>query len=166
MPDFEKLKQLNRPENPPSKPPEQAVTVPYLPQVSAIPTDQWNTMLKSQQLTVQRLQELSAYVAALPSAEDVSRMMEQYYRSVYDRQTANLEDTVRQENRKVSDSVNAGMEKMTDTIAWKMQNTLDHWEANMRHRDMSPLRIKAKWTGIGALLSAMFWLLLKLLKIW
>ena len=158
MPDFEKLKQLNRPENPPPEPPEQTVTVPYLPQVSAIPTDQWNTMLKGQQTTVQRLQDLSAYVAVLPSVDDVNKMMEHYYENVYYQQTENLKDTVRQESRAITESVTTGMEKM--------RNTLYQWETKLVHRDMSPLKIKAKWGGIGALISAMFLLWLKLLKIW
>ena len=166
MPDYEKLKRLNQPESALPELPEQTVTVPYLPQVSAIPTDQWNTMLKGQQLTVQRLQELSAYVAALPGVEDVSRMMEHYYRNVYYQQTEDLKDTVRQESRAITESVYAGMEKTRNTTAWTIQNTLDQWETKLMHRDMSPLKIKAKWAGIGALISAMFWLLLKLLKIW
>lgn len=166
MPDFEKLKQFNQPENALPEPPEQTVTVPYLPQVSAIPTDQWNTMLKGQQLTVQRLQELSAYISTLPGVDDVNKMMEHYYRNVYYQQTENLKDTVRQENRTITDSVNTGMEKTRSATARTIQNTLDQWETKLMHRDMSPLKIKAKWAGIGAFLSAMFWLLLKLLKIW
>lgn len=166
MPDFEKLKQLNRPENPPPEPPEQTVTVPYLPQVGAIPTDQWNTMLKGQQTTVQRLQDLSVYIAVLPSVDDVNKMMEHYYENVYYQQTENLKDTVRQESRAIMESVNTGMEKMRNTTDQTMRNALYQWETKLVHRDMSPLKIKAKWAGIGAFLSAMFWLLLKLLKIW
>ncbi|MCL5935776.1 MAG: hypothetical protein M1543_04770 [Firmicutes bacterium] len=44
-----------------------------------------------------------------------------------------------------------------------MTNTLEHWEEKLRHRDMSPLKIKANWAGIGALISTILWLLLKLL---
>lgn len=166
MPDFEKLKQLNQPESVLPELPEQTVTVPYLPQVSAIPTDQWNTMLKGQQLTVQRLQDLSAYVAVLPSVDDVNKMMEHYYENVYYQQTENLKDTVRQESRTITESVNTGMEKTRNTTDQTMRNTLYQWETKLVHRDMSPLKIKTKWAGIGAFLLAMFLLLLKLLKIW
>lgn len=166
MPDFEKLKQLNQPESALPEPPEQTVTVPYLPQVSAIPTDQWNTMLKGQQTTVQRLQDLSVYIAVLPSVDDVNKMMEHYYENVYYQQTENLKDTVRQESRTITESVNTGMEKTRNTTDQTMRNTLYQWETKLVHRDMSPLKIKAKWAGIGALISAMFLLLLKLLKIW
>lgn len=166
MPDFEKLKQLNQPESALPEPPKQTITVPYLPQVSAIPTDQWNTMLKGQQTTVQRLQDLSVYIAVLPSVDDVNKMMEHYYENVYYQQTENLKDTVRQESRAITESVNTGMEKMRNTTDQTMRNTLYQWETKLVHRDMSPLKIKAKWAGIGALASAMFWLLLKLLKIW
>lgn len=123
-------------------------------------------MLSGQQTTMQRLQDLSAYVAVLPSVEDANKMMEHYYQNVYYQQTENLKDTVRQESRAITESVNTGMEKMRNTTARTIQNTLDQRETKLMHRDMSPLKIKVKWARIGALISAMFLLLLKLLKIW
>lgn len=54
---------------------QQTVTVPYLPLVSAIPTDQWNMMVDSQTAAIQRLQELAMYIATLPTVDDVNQMM-------------------------------------------------------------------------------------------
>ena len=82
MPSLEELKQRNKPEMPegiPPAQPQQTVTVPYLPLVSAIPTDQWNMMVESQTAAIQRLQELAMYIATLPTVDDVNQMMKKYY---------------------------------------------------------------------------------------
>ena len=166
MPNLGELKQRNKPDIPESSQslqPQQTVTIPYLPQVSAIPTDQWNMMLESQTAAIQRLQELAAYISTLPTVDDVNKMMKNYYQNIYDRQTDHLSNTIRKEHQRIMENMTSSMEKTTDTIGRKMTNTLEDWEKKLRHRDMSPLKMKAKWVGIGALTSTILWLLLRLL---
>ena len=108
-------------------------------------------------------QELAMYIATLPMVEDVNQMMKKYYQGVYERQTDFLSKTIREEHQQMTNTVTTNMNKTTDTIGWKLTNTLEHWEEKLRHRDMSPFKIKAKWAGIGVLISTILWLLLKLL---
>ena len=124
MPSLEELKQRNKPDMPEGIPPaqsQQTVTIPYLPLVSAIPTEQWNMMVESQTAAIQRLQELAMYIATLPTVDDVNQMMKKYYQGVYERQTDFLSKTIREEHQRMTNTVTSNMNKTTDTIGWKCQ---------------------------------------------
>ena len=78
-------------------------------------------MLESQTAAIQRLQELAMHISALPTVDDVNRMMKNYYQNIYDRQTDFLSKTIREEHQRMTNTVTTNMDKTTDTIGWKLQ---------------------------------------------
>lgn len=81
MPNLDALKQMNRPQEA-----QQTVTTPYLPQVSAIPTREWNAMLQSQMVLVERLTEMGQYIATLPTTQVIRKTIRDYCQGIYDNQ--------------------------------------------------------------------------------
>ena len=79
MPNLNELKALNKPQEIPQK-----LTVPYLPQVSAIPTEEWDAMLNSQTVLLERMAALGQYISTLPTTPEIEKAIRDYCQGIYD----------------------------------------------------------------------------------
>ncbi len=164
MPNLNELKALNRPNTVP--PPQEAVvSISYIPTASTIPSEEWQNILSSQAAVVQRLEILGEYISTLPNTEDVSRMMKNYYQSVYNGQLMALENKIQSEHQEMQTALTAAMNSITKEMVNKTAAVMKNMEQTLQHRDMLPWKLKVKWTAVGLLSSTVLYTLLSLLKI-
>lgn len=73
LPNLNEPKALNKPQENPQK-----LTTPYLPQVSAIPTEEWDAMLNSQTVLLERMAALGQYISTLPTTPEIEKAIRDY----------------------------------------------------------------------------------------
>lgn len=160
MPNLNELKALNKPQENPQK-----ITVPYLPQVSAIPTEEWDAMLSSQTVLLERMAALGQYISTLPTTPEIEKAIRDYCQGIYDKQGDMLCRVINDQHRRISQTVTEMLSKQESNLNWKIQQGFKEQTEALRHRDMLPWKLKAKWTAVGLLSSTALYTLLSLLKI-
>ncbi len=160
MPNLNELKALNKPQENPQK-----LTMPYLPQVSAIPTVEWDAMLNSQTALLERMAALGQYISTLPTKPQIENAIRDYCQGIYDNQGDMLCRVIGDQHRRISQMVTDKIDKSQDSLKWQLQEGFKEQTELLRHRDMLPWKLKVKWTAVGLLSSTVLYTLLSLLKI-
>ena len=160
MPNLNELKALNKPQEI-----SQKLTIPYLPQVSAIPTEEWDAMLNSQTVLLERMAALGQYISTLPTTPEIEKAIRDYCQGIYDNQRDMLCRVINDQHRRISQTVNDRIDKSQDSLKWQLQEGFQKQTERLRHRDMLPWKLKVKWTAVGLLSSTVLYTLLSLLKI-
>ena len=144
---------------------QQTITLPYLPQVSAIPTEEWDSMLSSQMVTLERLAQLGQYISTLPTTPEIEKAIRDYCQGIYDNQGDMLCRVIHDQHRLISHMVNDKIGKTEDNLRLQMQEGFKEQTEQLRHRDMLPWKLKVKWASVGLLSSTVLYTLLSLLKL-
>ena len=72
---------------------------------------------------------------------------------------------IHDQHRLISQTVNEKISNMEDNLRWQMQEGFKQQTEQLRHRDMLPWKLKAKWVSVGLLSSTVLYTLLSLLKL-
>ena len=92
----------------------------------------------------ERMEMLGKYISKLPNTEDVSRMMKNYYQSVYNGQLQALKDKIQSEHRALKADLTAHMDTLTGTMTSRTTQIMRDMEMTLKHRDMLPWKLKFK----------------------
>ena len=160
LPNLNELKALNKPQEIPQK-----LTTPYLPQVSAIPTEEWDAMLNSQTVLLERMAALGQYISTLPTTPQIEKAIRDYCQGIYDNQGDMLCRVINDQHSRISQTVTEMLSKQENNLDRKMQQGFKEQTELLRHRDVLPWKLKIKWTAVGLLSSTVLYTLLSLLKI-
>lgn len=153
MPNLNELKALNKPQEIPQK-----LTTPYLPQVSAIPTEEWDAMLSRQTVLLERMAALGQYISTLPTTPEIEKAIRDYCQGIYDNQGDMLCRVINDQHRRISQTVNDKIDKSQDNLKWQLQQGFKEQTELLGHRDVLPWKLKIKWTAMAALLDSVLYL--------
>lgn len=158
MPSLEDLKKRNGP--------VEALSHPYLPMICAIPKEQWEAMLQLQTGMVRALPELRDSIGRLPTAQSLEQALRDFHQQIYREQANYLGSRIVDMGRRNEDSMEETFRDLKAALIPKVTAAVKGLEVTLRHRDMWAPTLKRKWFGLGCLCTAIFFLLLRLSKIW
>ena len=154
MLDYDRLKELNAI--------PQELLKPYQLVNMAVPKELWDSLVLYQIEVGRVLTEACQKIETLPTWENIAEGINKPLGRI----STVMRDSANTTDCRLTAELQTQMKKMSMDMISQMSKISEQTEQRLKATDLSPIRLKLKMMGTGALLSVIFFILLKLLKIW